>query len=105
MDLDISQLLSDLASTQAIQSAVRLSERNVVELVIKLKALGILGSDLLHTTNGREFITFSKLKTEVSGSLSTVRVFGRKGHSTACWSMIFLDCNLECRAHHRTEER
>ncbi|MEW5307712.1 MAG: hypothetical protein WDW36_010090 [Sanguina aurantia] len=71
MDLDISQLLSDLASTQAIQSAVRLSERNVVELVIKLKALGILGGDLLHTSNGREFITPSRLKTEVSEALTS----------------------------------
>lgn len=76
MDFDISQLLSDLASTQAIQSAVRLSERNVVELVIKLKALGILGGDLLHTTNGREFITPSRLKTEVSEALTSVSAKG-----------------------------
>lgn len=35
---------------------VRLSERNVVELVNKLKQLGLLGDELLHTTNGRECV-------------------------------------------------
>lgn len=31
---------------------VRLSERNVVELVAKLRQLGLLGDELLYTTNG-----------------------------------------------------
>lgn len=42
-----------------------LSERNVVELVSKLKALGLLGNDLLYTTNGREYVTRQALETEV----------------------------------------
>ena len=44
---------------------VRLSERNVVELVSVLRQLGLLGEDLLHTANGREYLTAEQLKVEV----------------------------------------
>lgn len=46
-----------------------MSERNVVELVIKLKQLGFLGDELLHTTNGREYITRDKLREEVAATV------------------------------------
>jgi hypothetical protein len=36
---------------------VRLSERNVVELVQKLQERGIIDFDLLHTVSGKEYIT------------------------------------------------
>lgn len=36
-----------------------------MELVIKLKELGFLGSDLLHTTNGREYVTRDQLVAEL----------------------------------------
>ena len=49
---------------------VRLSERNVVELVVKLKQLGFFGDDLLHTSNGREYITREKLKQEVIDAIT-----------------------------------
>lgn len=59
MDLggELGDLLAQLQSTQQKKASVRLSDRNVVELVIKLKQLGILGGDLLHTINGKEYIT------------------------------------------------
>lgn len=43
----------------------RLSERNVVELVQKLKELGLLGDGLLHTINGREYLTEDHLRKQI----------------------------------------
>ena len=43
----------------------RLSERNVVELVSKLQELGFLGPDLLHSINGREYLTPERLRAEI----------------------------------------
>ena len=37
MDLSIDQLFASLQTTQKAKSQIRLSERNVVELIIKLK--------------------------------------------------------------------
>lgn len=36
-----------------------------MELIIKLQAAGLLGEDLLHSINGREYVTAAHLKTEV----------------------------------------
>ena len=57
-------------STQArapslLHAQARLSERNVVELVSKLQELGFLDSDLLHSINGREYLTPEHLRIEV----------------------------------------
>ena len=41
MDLSIDQLFASLQSTQATKSTIRLSERNVVELIIKLKQVPV----------------------------------------------------------------
>ncbi len=49
---------------------VRLSERNVVELVSKLRQLGFLGDDLLHSINGREYLTPDHLCKEVKDAVS-----------------------------------
>ena len=47
-------------------SQARLSERNVVELVSKLNELGFLPKEeLLHSSNGREFLTRARLRQEV----------------------------------------
>jgi hypothetical protein len=67
--MDITALLSALQSEQAKQSSVRLSERNVVELVLKLKQLGLFGEDLLHTINGKEYITTERLKADIQTAL------------------------------------
>lgn len=48
---------------------VRLSERMVVDVVAKLKSLGLFPDDLLHTTNGREYITTSQVKKEIKMAL------------------------------------
>ncbi len=39
----------------------------------KLKSLGLLGEDLLHTINGKEYITTARLKDEIRGALRQVR--------------------------------
>ena len=44
---------------------VRLNERNVVELINKLNQLGFLGDGLLHTVNGREYVTPEHLRKEL----------------------------------------
>lgn len=69
MDMDISSLLSALQTTQEKKSSVRLSERNVVELIIKLKQLGVFGDELLHTMNGKEYITTDRLKVDIQTAL------------------------------------
>ena len=56
--------------TQNSKSNSKLSERNIVELVNKLKALGILGDDLLHTMNGREYITTARLRSDIQQALA-----------------------------------
>lgn len=47
----------------------KLSERNVIELVNKLKQLGLLGDELLHTSNGREYITRQQVTAEVAAAV------------------------------------
>eukprot|EP00887_Chlorella_sp_A99_P000841 scaffold5.g841.t1 len=69
MEPSLEDLLSGLQAVQKQQSSVRLSERNVVELVSKLRQLGLLGDELLHTTNGREFITRERLQEEVRAAV------------------------------------
>lgn len=64
-ELSLDDLLGALQSAQDEKPKVRLSERNVVELVNKLKAAGLLGDGLLHTVNGREYVTRQHLKKEV----------------------------------------
>lgn len=52
-------------------SQVRLSERNVVELVTKLQAAQLLGPDLLHSINGREYLTVEHLRAEVLSAVES----------------------------------
>ena len=49
---------------------MKLSDRNVVELVNKLQESGLLGEDLLHTVNGREYVTAAHLKREVTDAVN-----------------------------------
>lgn len=48
---------------------MRLSERNIVELVSKLRQLGLLGDDLLHTSSGREYVTRERAAAEVRAAV------------------------------------
>lgn len=51
----------------------RLSERNIVELVSKLQHLHILDEPILHTANGREYLTASHLVEEVEDAVQSSR--------------------------------
>ena len=83
--MDLQSLLSALQTTQQAKSAVKLSDRNVVELVNKLKQLGILGDDLLHTINGKEYITTDRLRQDVKAALRQVWSHGvAEGAQCAC---------------------
>ena len=64
MALSLSFCLLSLGDIQ-----VRLSERNVVELVNKLKELGVIDASLLHTANGKEYLTREQLRKEILESL------------------------------------
>ncbi len=81
--MDLASLFSALQETQKAKTTVRLSERNVIELVTKLKQLGILGDDLLHTINGKEFLTTAKLRQEVLGALQQVRALTARSTRSA----------------------
>ncbi|EPS73082.1 hypothetical protein M569_01673, partial [Genlisea aurea] len=65
MDEELLQLQRQLEFAQQKKSSVRLSERNVVELVQKLRRLEIIDFDLLHTVSGKEYITPEQLKSEI----------------------------------------
>ncbi|KAI3438673.1 hypothetical protein D9Q98_001094 [Chlorella vulgaris] len=69
MDLSLDDLLNDLQEAQEKKSKTKLSERNVVELVNKLKNLGLLGDDLLYTTNGKEYVTTERVQAEVRAAV------------------------------------
>ena len=43
----------------------RLNERNVVELINKLQKLGLLSDGLLHTLDGREYLTTEHLQQQI----------------------------------------
>lgn len=65
MDEELLELQRQLAFAQQAKSSIRLSERNVVELVQKLQELQIIDFDLLHTVSGKEFITPEQLRHEM----------------------------------------
>ncbi|CAE6071671.1 unnamed protein product [Arabidopsis arenosa] len=57
MDDELLELQRQFEFAQQVKSSVRLSDRNVVELVMKLQELCVIDFDLLHTVTGKEFIT------------------------------------------------
>ena len=57
MDPELLQLQRLFEATQQSKASVRLSERNIVELVTKLQELHLLESNLLHTVSGKEYLT------------------------------------------------
>ncbi|KAG2435773.1 hypothetical protein HXX76_006969 [Chlamydomonas incerta] len=70
LGLDLGSLLSQLTATQQAKTSAKLSERNVVELINKLRQLGILSEgELLHTLNGKEYMTVERLRAEVQKAL------------------------------------
>mmetsp|Transcript_16765 Transcript_16765/g.54824 ORF Transcript_16765/g.54824 Transcript_16765/m.54824 type:complete len:769 (+) Transcript_16765:27-2333(+) len=73
MDAELAELFAQLEHAQAQKSAIRLSERNVVELVSKLQELGLFdgAQGLLHTSSGREYLTHAHLREEVKRAVVT----------------------------------
>ncbi|XP_078429653.1 E3 UFM1-protein ligase-like protein [Wolffia australiana] len=65
MDAELLELQRQFESAQQAKSNIRLSERNVVELVGKLQELGFIDFDLLHTASGKEYITPDQLRHEM----------------------------------------
>ncbi|KAL5716891.1 hypothetical protein ACHQM5_009999 [Ranunculus cassubicifolius] len=65
MDAELLELQKQFEFAQAAKSSIRLSERNVVELVQKLHQLQIIDYDLLHTVSGKEYITPDQLRLEM----------------------------------------
>lgn len=57
MDAELLELQRQFEFAQQAKSSIRLSDRNVVELVHKLQELHIIDFDLLHTVSGKEYIT------------------------------------------------
>ncbi|QDZ23030.1 E3 UFM1-protein ligase [Chloropicon primus] len=77
--VSLEELMAQLSTAQETKTTARLSERNVVELVSKLKEKGLVGSQednaLLHTVTGREYLTERRLREEVRGTVD--RLGGR----------------------------
>lgn len=69
MDAELQELQRLFEQAQEAKPSVRLSDRNVVELVSKLQELHLLDADLLHTVSGKEYITQERLKEEIEGEV------------------------------------
>ncbi|PON66978.1 E3 UFM1-protein ligase [Parasponia andersonii] len=74
MDDELAELQRQFEFAQQAKSSIRLSERNVVELVQKLHQLHIIDFDLLHTVSGKEYITPEQLRHEI---LTEIKKLGR----------------------------
>ncbi|XP_021720945.1 E3 UFM1-protein ligase 1 homolog [Chenopodium quinoa] len=74
MDEELLELQKQFEFAQQAKSSIRLSDRNVVELVQKLHDLQIIDFDLLHTVSGKEYITPEQLRLEIC---SEVKRLGR----------------------------
>ncbi|XP_051134469.1 E3 UFM1-protein ligase 1 homolog [Andrographis paniculata] len=70
MDEELLELQRQFEFAQQAKSSIRLSERNVVELVQKLQQLQIIDFGLLHTTSGKEYITPEHLRSEIASEIN-----------------------------------
>ncbi|KAM1205584.1 hypothetical protein ACFX2I_006385 [Malus domestica] len=69
MDDELLELRRQFEFAQQAKSSIRLSDRNVVELVQKLQELHIIDFELLHTVTGKEYITPDQLRNEISAEV------------------------------------
>ncbi|KAF5447044.1 hypothetical protein F2P56_032624 [Juglans regia] len=74
MDEELLELQRQFEFAQQAKSSIRLSDRNVVELVQKLQELRIIDFDLLHTVSGKEYITPEQLRHEI---VAEIKKLGR----------------------------
>ncbi|XP_041993065.1 E3 UFM1-protein ligase 1 homolog [Salvia splendens] len=70
MDEELLELQRQFEFAQQAKSSIRLSERNVVELVQKLQQLEIIDFELLHTSSGKEYITQGQLRSEIVSEIN-----------------------------------
>ncbi|KAJ9188941.1 hypothetical protein P3X46_000290 [Hevea brasiliensis] len=70
MDAELLELQRQFEFAQQAKSSIRLSDRNVVELVQKLQELHIIDFDLLHTVSGKEYITPEQLRHEMAAEIN-----------------------------------
>ncbi|XP_047943539.1 E3 UFM1-protein ligase 1 homolog [Salvia hispanica] len=70
MDDELLELQRQFEFAQQAKSSIRLSERNVVELVQKLQQLEIIDFELLHTSSGKEYITQGQLRSEIVSEIN-----------------------------------
>ena len=66
---EILALQAQLAAVQKQGTKQRLAERNVVELVLKLKLMGKI--ELVYTLDGKEFLTPAQLERDIQNELRT----------------------------------
>ncbi|CAI8607744.1 unnamed protein product [Vicia faba] len=74
MDDELLELQRQFEFAQQAKSSIRLSDRNVVELVQKLQQLQVIDFELLHTASGKEYITLDQLRNEM---VTEVKRLGR----------------------------
>ncbi|CAI8608306.1 unnamed protein product [Vicia faba] len=65
MDDELLELQRQFEFAQQAKSSIRLSDRNVVELVQKLQQLQVIDFELLHTASDKEYITLDQLRNEM----------------------------------------
>ena len=64
---EIEALQQQLAAAQEEDTSQRLSDRNCIEIIMKLKEMNLV--ELIHSTNGKFYLTPSKLRSEVYDAL------------------------------------
>ncbi len=68
---EIRRLAADLQRAQLSSSVQRLSERNCIEIVSRLVGTGLL--EVLHTADGKEYLTPQQLQREIRDELAVSR--------------------------------
>ena len=71
MDAELRDLISKFQSLQRSESTTKVNDRNVVEIVNILQRKKRL-IDIIFTTDGKEFLTWSQLRTEIVNEISAV---------------------------------
>lgn len=103
MDEELLELQRQFEFAQQAKSSIRLSDRNVVELVQKLQELHIIDFELLHTVTGKEYITpvplylslsqtHAHTKLSLSMKMTEPRMKGKQILGLFCDICIYTEC-------------
>lgn len=97
---EVKRLAADFQRAQATSSLQRLSDRNCVDVINKLKDLGLL--DVIYSLDGKEYITKEHLKREIYDELI---VAGGRIHLTEVSSILNVDIShVESKANELVQE-